>query len=255
MCLTVASLGRVGQHHHRWPRLESLLPNVSSSMQRTASHTIDTPLLGVLVLAAGSGSRMGGRPKCLLEIEGQSLLDRLMQSLQLLRPHEVVVVLGHHAQAIDEVCRQWPVRTIRHPDPYVDQVASFRLGLGSLPQTIHTVMVSLADQPLLGPSELLALMRAWQHRPAGIELLQPHVDGQPGHPVLMTARARAAILAAPAEMGCRQWQALHPTKTWAWPSSNSHYCLDLDTPQDLHHMEARFGLRVQWPPAWEPCGY
>jgi choline kinase len=57
-----------------------------------------------IILAAGVGKRLhvasGGRPKCLIEIGGASLLQRLLGSLAVAGVSEVVVVTGFGADAV-----------------------------------------------------------------------------------------------------------------------------------------------------------
>jgi len=50
-----------------------------------------------VLLAAGSASRMGHRPKCLLERDGQSLIRRTALALLDAGIQELVVVVGHYA--------------------------------------------------------------------------------------------------------------------------------------------------------------
>lgn len=56
-----------------------------------------------LILAAGTGSRMGeltrDRPKCLIETRGKTLLDRQMAALAAAGPDEVGIVTGWQAPA------------------------------------------------------------------------------------------------------------------------------------------------------------
>ena len=53
------------------------------------------PALGLaVVLAAGAGSRMGHRPKGLLHINGQALIQRTLAHLRGAGIQDVVVVLG-----------------------------------------------------------------------------------------------------------------------------------------------------------------
>lgn len=69
-----------------------------------------------------------------------------------------VVVLGHHAEAIRGVLRQTPAPlplTLAHnPEPGENPASSLRLGLAALSPDVDTIVVLLADQPLLGASEL-----------------------------------------------------------------------------------------------------
>ena len=57
-----------------------------------------------IILAAGVGKRLhavsGGRPKCLIEIGGTSLLHRLLESLAACGVTEAVVVTGFEAEAV-----------------------------------------------------------------------------------------------------------------------------------------------------------
>ena len=57
-------------------------------------------VVGAVVLAAGAGSRLGGRPKCLLELGGVPLIRRTLIALSGAGVDEVVVVLGHHAAQV-----------------------------------------------------------------------------------------------------------------------------------------------------------
>ncbi|MBI2186193.1 MAG: phosphocholine cytidylyltransferase family protein [Acidobacteria bacterium] len=53
-----------------------------------------------VILAAGNGHRMGrltvDRPKCLLEVDGQPLIERQLASLQACGIRDVTVVIGYH---------------------------------------------------------------------------------------------------------------------------------------------------------------
>src|SRR5262249_25224510 len=56
-----------------------------------------------VVLAAGLGSRLGGTPKALFELEGETLLGRCTDSLHRLGFEHVMVVTGHG----DDRVRDW----------------------------------------------------------------------------------------------------------------------------------------------------
>ncbi len=50
-------------------------------------------MMSAIILAAGTSSRMG-RPKPLLEVGGQRLLERVLEAVQHSTAEEIVVVLG-----------------------------------------------------------------------------------------------------------------------------------------------------------------
>jgi choline kinase len=76
-----------------------------------------------IILSAGQGSRLGhlvdDRPKCLIEFNGRSLLDRQLDTLQACGVHEAVVVTGFHDELVNEAIGRRTggpeVRTVFNP--------------------------------------------------------------------------------------------------------------------------------------------
>ncbi|QHE77118.1 nucleotidyltransferase family protein [Hydrogenophaga sp. PBL-H3] len=205
---------------------------------------------GVLILAAGAGRRMGGRAKCLLEVQGHSLLERLVRSVRSLGLQTPVLVLGHHAAEIQAHLAQWPEhltpRRVVNPAPGDDPASSLHLGLHALGDDVQAVMVLLADQPLINATDIGAVLDAFQRRPAGCQVVVPLVNGVPGHPVMMDAAVRTDLLAAPGG-SLRQWRAAHPQATLPWVVDNPHHTRDLDTPDDLIALARDTGWVCRWP--------
>ena len=206
--------------------------------------------VGAVLLAAGSGSRLGTRPKCLLELDGVPLVLRLLDALALAGVAEVVVVLGHHAASIAPVLTGRAVRVVHNGNPEADQVVSQRLGLAALGAQegpADAVIVALADQPLVDTSDLRALIEVFAGRAPGTEVLVPQVAGERGNPVIFSAAVRAAVLAGPATFGARQWQAAHPQAVARFVTDNAHYRTDIDTPEDQARFERETGRTLRWP--------
>lgn len=203
--------------------------------------------VGAVVLAAGSASRMGHRPKCLLELNGVPLICRQLMALSHAGVEDVVVVLGHFAQEIQRAITQWPIKQVLNPQPDDGQNASLHVGLRALSPHHSAVVVALADQPLIVSQDIADLMRAYAQRPSGMQVVQPLVDGLPGNPVMFSAKVRQHILAADSNFGCRQWQQRHPDQVHHWVNTNPHYRWDVDTPQDIQTLEQHTGLQLRWP--------
>jgi len=59
-----------------------------------------------IILSAGQGSRLGhlvdDRPKCLIDFNGRSLLDRQLDTLEANGVHEAVVVSGFHDELVQQ---------------------------------------------------------------------------------------------------------------------------------------------------------
>ena len=204
-------------------------------------------VVGVVLLAAGSGSRIGTRPKCLLELGGVPLIRRQLVALSGAGIDEVVVVLGHHAALIEPVVQDFPVTLVRNPNPGDGQVSSQRCGLAALAARLDAVIVALADQPLINAQDITALIGAWKKRPEGVAVLFPQVGGERGNPVIFSAEVREQILAGAADVGCRQWQAAHPDEVVPFVTDNRRYRVDIDTPEDLQRFERDTGHALRWP--------
>lgn len=202
------------------------------------------------MLAAGAGSRIGHRPKCLLQQGGLSLLERQLQALSQSDVKPVLVVLGHYAERIlqDGALARWAAQPVRNPHPDSGHVSSLRTGLRALPPGLDAVVVALADQPLINAQAVQALLQAFEQRPAGTQLLQPSVQGLPGNPVVFTAEVAAQILAGNEQMGARQWQRAHPEAVYRWPTPDVRYRLDIDHETDRQAVELLTGQSLHWPP-------
>jgi molybdenum cofactor cytidylyltransferase len=220
--------------------------NVTTLVQPTTEPALR---VGGLVLAAGAGSRMGNRPKCLLQLNGMSLLERQLQALSLAGVRPVGVVLGHHAERIlqEGVLSRWAAQQVRNPRPDDGHVSSLRIGLKALPAGLDVVVVALADQPLIDAQAVQALLAAFAQRPAGTQMLQPSVQGLPGNPVVFSGAVMAQILAGDEHMGARQWQQAHPEAVYHWETPHGYYRLDVDNETDRQAVAQLTGQSLHWP--------
>lgn len=233
------------------PPTRSARLNVTTLVQPTTEPALR---VGGLVLAAGAGSRMGNRPKCLLQLNGMSLLERQLQALSLAGVRPMGVVLGHHAERIlqEGVLTPWAAQQVRNPRPDDGHVSSLRIGLKALPAELDAVVVALADQPLIDVQAVQALLAAFAQRPAGTQMLQPSVQGLPGNPVVFSGAVMAQILAGDEHMGARQWQQAHPEAVYHWETPHGHYRLDVDNETDRQAVAQLTGQSLHWPHDLDP---
>lgn len=207
-------------------------------------------VVGAVLLAAGSGSRLGHRPKSLLELGGVSLIRRQLIALSGAGVDEVVVVLGHHAAAIEPSIQEFPVTIVHNPDPEAGQVSSLRVGLNALQGKLDAVLVSLADLALLNAQDLTALMAAYKQRPEDTHVVIPTVGDLPGNPVMFSQEVRQQVLGQGAHVGCKQWQAANPEAVHRWVTDNRRYRLDIDAPEDIEALARSTGHQLRWPAAF-----
>jgi CTP:molybdopterin cytidylyltransferase MocA len=215
---------------------------------------------------------MGGRPKCLLLRDGQTLLNRLLTALENAGIDETVLVLGHKADIIQSSLNtrphvtfrkpHWPampIHQVLNPQPTDGQNSSLHLGLAKA-QTLQAqwLMVALADQPLLDAADLQALIAAVKASPAGTQMLQPWVENQPGNPVMLSQKVMSDLLAHSQEAtfsggpsfkdlpGGKEWRQLNPQQVHQWATPNPHYKVDMDTPQDIAVLQTKYGIALTW---------
>jgi molybdenum cofactor cytidylyltransferase len=208
--------------------------------------------LGAVLLAAGEGRRMGGMNKLALQMQGVPLLKRALFALSGAGVDEVAVVLGHHADALEPMVREFPVTVVHNARASDGLMSSVHAGLAGLPGSYDAVLVCLADQPLLNTQDIEALIGAFKKRETGMAVV-PRVKGRRGNPIILDWNARDEILAGEADLGCRQLLERHPEQVSSFDTDNDHYIVDLDTPEDILALESRLGLKLKRPHP-EPAG-
>ncbi|WP_336209098.1 nucleotidyltransferase family protein [Nonomuraea sp. LPB2021202275-12-8] len=177
-----------------------------------------------LLLAAGQGARLG-RPKALLEHQGERLVDRGVRLLEEGGCHPVVVVLGAATVQVRRAV------TVRNPDWPDGMGSSLRIGLAALPAEAEAVVVALVDQPFVRPEAVRALIAS------GAEVAVATYGGRRRNPVLIGRRHFAEVAAmARGDVGARPFLAAHPELVTDVPCPGDP--ADIDTPEDLKLLEA-----------------
>lgn len=207
---------------------------------------LSTPFSAV-VLAAGLGSRLGGCPKCLLHLDGESILRRQVRALLALHCAPLMIVLGHYGDRVAAEVSDLPVAFARNPEPGPSPASSLHCGLRALPRVPNPVLVALADQPLLRPEDYSALLEAFAMRPPNTDFLIPTVDDLPGNPVVFSSAVRDALVEQQAGYGAKDWQQEHPERVYRWPTNNPRYRVDVDCPADLDRIERDWNAKLTWP--------
>ena len=158
--------------------------------------------LAGLILAAGASSRMGS-PKPLLDLEGETFLDRL---IGLLAAHcsPVLAVLGHEAEAVRAGLRRAAQAAfVVNADYRRGQLSSLQCGLRALPPDACGVLFTLVDLPAVKASTIERLARQARslERPW---LVIPRHSGRRGHPVGCSRELVEELLALPVEAQARE---------------------------------------------------
>jgi molybdenum cofactor cytidylyltransferase len=203
-------------------------------------------VVGAVLLAAGAGSRLGGQPKSLLELDGVPLIRRQLLALSGAGVDEVVVVLGYHSEAIEAAVRDFPVTLARNLSPEDGQASSVRIGLQAISGKLDAVIIALADQPMITAQDVTDLIFAFNKR-GDKQMVVPRVAGEPGNPVMLEAALRDEWLAGDVDAACRRWRQDNPTRVHWFETENNRYRVDIDTPEDMARFTERTGHALRWP--------
>ncbi|MFK4071162.1 NTP transferase domain-containing protein [Streptomyces sp. NPDC029674] len=189
-----------------------------------------------LLLAAGGGRRLGGRPKALLEHRGRPLVEHAVRVLRDAGCERVHVVLGASADAVRERASLPGCVLVDNPEWEEGMGSSLRAGLASLAGTgASAALVSLVDQPGIGAAAT-ARVRAAYRSPA--TLAAAAYEGRRGHPVLFGSAHWAEIGAsAVGDRGARDYLRAHTAAVALIECGDVAEEYDIDTAEDLIHLE------------------
>ncbi|MFP3967923.1 nucleotidyltransferase family protein [Actinomadura fulvescens] len=177
-----------------------------------------------LLLAAGEGSRLG-RPKALVELGGERLVDRGVRMLRQAGCSPVIVVTGAAELEVMGAV------VVPNPDWSTGMGSSLRTGLAALPPACPAVVVALVDQPRVTAAAVRRLIEAYD---GGAEVAVATYGGERRNPVLFVRAHFAAVAeAAEGDLGARPFLRAHPGLVTAVPCADVASPDDIDTPEDL----------------------
>lgn len=196
----------------------------------------ESPVAG-LVLAAGGGRRLGGRPKALLPYRGRPLVEHAVRSLREGGCERVHVVLGAAAEQVRARAVLPGCVLVDNPEWTSGMGSSLRVGLASLTGAgAHSAaLVMLVDQPGIGPAAVTRVLAAYDSPDT---LAAASYGGERGHPVLFGARHWAGIAAdATGDQGARGYLRSHARDITLVECGDVAEAYDIDTEEDLSHLE------------------
>ncbi len=186
---------------------------------------------GVIVLAAGSSSRLG-QPKQLVHFQGKTLLQRALDLVASFDFATRVLVLGAHAGAILAETQPGTCTVVSNDQWAEGMASSIRAGLRKTlalePETDH-VLILLADQPFVTAELLATLLEA--HTEANAPITASSYAGILGVPAIFSKAFFPELLALSGDRGAKQIMKQHASEVQAVPFERG--LLDVDTPEDL----------------------
>ncbi|WP_405603425.1 nucleotidyltransferase family protein [Streptomyces sp. NBC_01410] len=205
-------------------------------MAHPLPHPSKEPVVAGLLLAAGGGRRLGGRPKALLTHRGRPLVEHAVRALREGGCAPVHVVLGAAADRVRKEADLSGCVLVDNPDWEEGMGSSLRAGLQSLSATAaDAALVSLVDQPGIGAEAVARVRAAYRSRQS---LAAAAYGGERGHPVLFGAGHWQEITAsAVGDRGARAYLKEHESLIALVECGDVAEAYDIDTAADLAHLE------------------
>ncbi len=186
--------------------------------------------IAALVLAAGRSRRMGS-PKLLLPWGRDTVIGKVVRTLQEASLEHILVITGGAAPQVQAALAGLNVRLLHNPS-FADNemLATCQIGLAALDDRVQAALIVLGDQPQIEVGVVKSIHRLYeQNKPA---LIVPSYQMHRGHPWLVTRRLWSAVLALRPEDTLRVFLAQQSAQITYLPVETASVLQDLDTPED-----------------------
>ena len=197
-------------------------------------------MIPVIVLAAGKSSRMG-RPKATLPLDGgDTFLTRIVRTFTAASVEDVVVVVGHDADAIASSFANVDLaaRFVENADYEQGQLSSLIAGLRVVDRPgVVAVLLTLVDVPLVSEATVRAVVQ--RYRETGAPIVRPVRGNEHGHPVLIDRMLFDAIRHADPEVGAKSIIRANVSAAGDVAVDDPGAFVDADTPEEYARLRSR----------------
>ena len=211
-----------------------------------------------IILAAGDSVRMKA-VKPLMPLNGLPFIEHVCRALRQAGISRRIAVLGRRHKEILQSWKPQGEHIAINPKPEDGQLSSLRAGLaymaanaknGENPEESASIMICLADQPLIKAETYSAVLRYGENNPGSIIIPRvPRPDRKPGdppykrgHPIIIPHELLHLCLEGPLDKGLH-WATHHPAaKVLDLDVADPAIIRDFDTPEAYHALLAEFGV-------------
>jgi molybdenum cofactor cytidylyltransferase len=196
-----------------------------------------------LIPAAGKSARMG-RPKLLLPLGERTVLERVVAAVRAGGVADVLVVIGPHADALQEAAERAGARVLRLDEDTADMRQTCIHGLEWLGEQIQPApgegwLLMPADHPTTRPEIVGALVQAAAENPDRA-IIVPTCAGRRGHPVWLRWELVDAMRGLPDGLGLNTLIRSRSAETLELEWPDAEILRDLDTPEDYRRLLANW---------------
>ena len=189
-------------------------------------------MISLIVLAAGKSTRMRGRNKLLVTIQGKPIIRRVVEAALRSKVNEVVVVLGWEADNIQKALAELPCRLIVNKDYEKGQSGSVKAGLRGVGEATRAILVLPGDVAMIDARSINLVIDEYAREKHPI-IVAVH-KGRPGHPILLDRQLFKEIEQINEQtFGLKNVIKKHEKGIRFVETGSSNVLRDVDTPEDL----------------------
>jgi molybdenum cofactor cytidylyltransferase len=191
-------------------------------------------MIAGLILAAGESRRMGS-DKPLLTYRGHTFLETIILTLRNAGIENIVVVLGHHAEEIQQAVDLAGVQVIVNRDYRQGQTSSLQAGLAALDAPpVEAVILALVDHPAISREVITKLQDRFE--PSRPPVVIPTYRGQRGHPVVISRALFPELLGLPPDQSANTVIRKYRDATQFVEVDDPGVLLDIDDPDGYERL-------------------
>jgi molybdenum cofactor cytidylyltransferase len=189
-------------------------------------------MLSLIVLAAGKSTRMHGRNKLLIKVEGRPMIRGVVEAGLRSKADEVIVVLGWEAEKIRKALEDLPCRFVLNKDYVKGQSSSVKAGLKEVGETTQAILILPGDVAKIDASSINLVIDEYARRKGSI-IVASH-KGKPGHPILLDRQFFNEVQQIDEQsFGLKAVVKKHKRAVRFVEASSPNVLRDVDTPKDL----------------------
>lgn len=199
-----------------------------------------TSPLAIIVLAAGTSSRMGEANKLLTSLHGSSLISHALRACQESKSGAIYTITGYQASAITELAARYEAQALYHEAYDKGLGTSLAFALTQLAEHYDNLMVMLGDMPYITSDIITKIAQAHLALPTPeAHITRPSFDGRHGHPVIWGRAHFAKLATLSGDSGGQALidkQALHIVPI-TLAEAQQHPLKDFDMPADFNQAD------------------
>jgi len=181
------------------------------------------------VIMASGFSRRCPHNKLLLDYQGKSLLEWVIQAAQASDLQEVILVYQH--PEIEKLATSYGLTMVSNPHAAIGQSEAVKLGTKAASAYAQGIMFLPGDQPLINKEIINRLLE--QFITGNCQVVQPFYANNPGSPVVMSTCLRQSLLQLTGDEGGRTIiRQLPPAEVKGLDIENVVRGFDVDTAED-----------------------